>query len=89
MRVTFAAVVETIDSLADRGLDGRRRRGHLRPGGGGWTAMIHLATTSRFYARWHVAIIDPAGVARYVSPASLLGEAVRVAEGTVRGQQIT
>ena len=86
-RATVAAVADTIDDLAGRpGWTVEGVVATYAPEPGSWTAKVRLAQQAKYYARWHVAIIGPDSRARYVSHASLLGEAVRVAERTVRGQ---
>lgn len=52
------------------------------PTPGGWTARVRaVRLPGRSYERWHIAVIDPAGVARYTCYASSLAETARVAEG--------
>jgi hypothetical protein len=49
----------------------------------GWHAKIfRLRHPGRgSYSRYHISVLDPAGLARYVFQASSVAEAVRVAEG--------
>ena len=51
----------------------------------GWSARVRASGESKYYAHWHVAIIDPFGRAHWVMHASQLAEAARVAESRVRG----
>jgi hypothetical protein len=78
-------MAETIESLGDR--TGWKVDGEVAtycPQLGGWSARVRAAQNSKHHARWMVAGIDRHGEARYVTHASVLGEAVRVAEGRVR-----
>jgi hypothetical protein len=79
-------MAETIESLGDR--TGWKVDGDVAtycPKPGGWSARVRAAPNSKYYARWMVAIVDQHGNARYVTHASMLGEAARIAEGRVRG----
>jgi hypothetical protein len=57
---------------------------------GGWRATIRILKGSgRGYDRYdkfHVVVIDPAGVCRYTKPTTFLPEAIRIAEGRVNAQ---
>jgi hypothetical protein len=56
----------------------------------GWRAIVWVPIASgTLYARYHVAVIDPDGTARYVQTASSISEAPRVAEGQVPRQAVT
>jgi hypothetical protein len=53
----------------------------------GWRARIAtIMEPGRAYSRYHVAVIDPTGVARYTSLASTVVEAMRLAERQVNGR---
>ena len=57
------------------------------PEPGAWLARIRaIRVPGRAGDRWHIAIVDPRGIARYTTTASTIAEAVRVAEGHVRGR---
>lgn len=51
----------------------------------GWSARVRPLTSPgrSSYSRFHIAIIDPAGIARYVCQAISVHEAARVAERRV------
>jgi hypothetical protein len=58
-----------------------------RPVPDGWLARIRRTVVpGRAYEVWHVSLVDPRGIAQYTRTANLLGEARRMAEGLVRGQ---
>lgn len=58
------------------------------PVAGGWVGRVaRLMYPAKAYDRFLVAIIDPAGNARYTMYASMVSEARRLAEGHVNGQQ--
>jgi hypothetical protein len=79
-------MAESVESLGDRA--GWKVDGEVAtycPEPGGWSARVRVSQNSKYYARWMVAIIDPHGKARYVTHASMLGEAAQVAEGRVHG----
>lgn len=53
----------------------------------GWRAEVRRPViATRAFERWHVALIDPQGRAAYVRKASSVGEALRLAEGSVRAR---
>lgn len=56
------------------------------PALGGWSARVRPLTVPgrSSYSRFHIAIVDPGGVARYVCQAISVHEAVRVAERRVQ-----
>jgi hypothetical protein len=57
------------------------------PSPGDWSARVTFTRVpGRAYERWHIAIVDPARVARYTSFASTVAEAIRVAEAHVRAK---
>ena len=57
-----------------------------RPAADGWCARVRaVRIAGHSYERLHIALIDPWGVARHTMFASSWGEAIRVAEGHVRG----
>lgn len=54
---------------------------------GGWSARVRsVRAPGRSYEQFHVALIDPGGMARFAQFASTVGEAYRLAEGQVRGK---
>jgi hypothetical protein len=56
----------------------------------GWRARVAtMLMPGRAYSRFHVAIIDPTGVARYTHQASTVVEAMRLAERQVNGRDVT
>jgi len=76
----------TLESLGERtGSTVRNDVATYRPPDCDWSARVRASSESRYYARWHIAIIDPRGRAQRVSYASVLAEAARVAESRVRG----
>ena len=54
----------------------------------GWSARVRPLTVPgrSSYSRFHIAIVDPAGVARYVCQAISVDEAARVAERRVQAK---
>lgn len=89
LRATVAAVpTEDIQTLADRPgwtVDGKVAT--YAPVEGGWSARVtRVRVAGHTYERWHIAIRDRHGVARHVLHASMLGEAIRLAEQSVRGR---
>src|SRR5262245_29622915 len=61
-------MAETIESLSERrNWNVKNSVATYSPGCGGWTAKVSLAPQGKYYARWHIAIIDPGGAARHVS----------------------
>ena len=57
------------------------------PEPGAWFARIRaVRVPGRAGDRWHIAIVEPTGMARYTTNASTIREAVRVAEGHVPGR---
>lgn len=72
-------------------LDPSRPAAQFRVSEGGWSARLRWAPGTRDrgydrYGRWHVAIVDPSGVARQTKPHGHMWEAVRFAEGRVRAE---
>lgn len=52
-----------------------------------WRAVVRRpVVASRAFERFHVALIDPRGRAAYVRKATSVGEALRLAEGSVRAK---
>jgi hypothetical protein len=55
--------------------------------GSGWLARVRPATQpGKTYQRWHVALVDPTGHAVWTTFCTTASEAMRVAEGHVRGR---
>jgi hypothetical protein len=55
------------------------------PEPGSWTGRVaRMKVAGRSYERFHVAIVDPGGVARYTKFATMVSEARRLAEGHVQ-----
>jgi hypothetical protein len=51
----------------------------------GWRAIVRVpAASGTLYSRYHVAVVDPDGIASYAQTASSISEARRVAEGHAR-----
>jgi hypothetical protein len=74
-----------VDCRADWAMDGTVAL--FVPSPGGWSARVTFTRVpGRSYERLHIAIVDPAKVARYTSFASTVAEAVRVAEAHVRAK---
>jgi hypothetical protein len=52
-----------------------------------WRAVVRRpVVAARAFERFHVALIDPRGRATYVRKATSVGEALRLAEGSVRAK---
>lgn len=61
------------------------------PSEGGWSAKLRRVrggTGKGYdrYDRWHVALVDPAGVCRQAKPFTYLLDALRFAEGRVNAE---
>ena len=86
--------VDDLQGLADRPgwtVDADRGLAVFAPVEGGWSAKVRRVAGTRApgydrYDRWHVAIIDPAGVARQTKPWSYLSDARAFAEGRVNAE---
>lgn len=60
------------------------------PPSGGWRAVVRRPViVARAYERFHVVLVDPQGRATYVRKATSVGEALRLAEGSVRAKAYT
>jgi len=83
-------VAETVLSLSERkGWTATETVATFEPAPGGWVAWVRsVRVASHSYQRWHIAVVDPVGVARYTTFANLLGEVARVAEGNVRARNM-
>jgi hypothetical protein len=81
-------VTEDLQLLAERaGWTVENGVATYAPTEGGWVPKVRaVKMAGHSYERLHVAIVDPHGKARFTNFASLIGEAVRVAEGVVRGK---
>jgi hypothetical protein len=81
-------VADELDALAERP-DWTVTAGvaTYEPEPGAWLARIRaVRVPGRAGDRWHIAIVDPTGMARYATTASTVPEATRVAEGNIRSR---
>lgn len=81
-------MAEELKSLAERpGWTADETVATYEPVPGGWISRVRkVRVAGHTYERWHIAVIDPRGMAQYTTFASVLSEATRVAEGSVRGR---
>jgi hypothetical protein len=62
----------------------------VRLGPAGWRAVVRAnAQPARTVDRFHIAIVDPSGMAQHTHQAGTVDEAVRVAEAHVRRKRRT